>query len=60
MISDSYDLKLTDNVIYEADCARITVGGDNIGMSASISNKSLNSGPGADCLSSRYRCQPLR
>jgi hypothetical protein len=35
MISDSYDLKLTDNVIYEADCARITVGGDNIGMPAS-------------------------
>ena len=36
MISDSYDLKVTDNVIYEADCARITVGGDNIGMPPSI------------------------
>ncbi|KAI5201877.1 hypothetical protein E4T39_05040 [Aureobasidium subglaciale] len=35
MISDSYDLKVTDNVIYEADCARITVGGDNIGTSNS-------------------------
>lgn len=34
MISDSYDLKVTDNVIFEADCARITVGGDNIGMSS--------------------------
>lgn len=32
MISDSYDLKLIDGVVYEADCARITVGGDNIGM----------------------------
>lgn len=32
MISDSYDLKVTDGVIFEADCARITVGGDNIGM----------------------------
>lgn len=32
MISDSYDLKLVDGVVYEADCARITVGGDNIGM----------------------------
>ncbi|CAD0095690.1 unnamed protein product, partial [Aureobasidium vineae] len=28
MISDSYDLKVTDGVIYEADCARITDGGD--------------------------------
>jgi len=35
MISDSYDLKLVDGVVYEADCARITVGGDNIGMPSS-------------------------
>jgi hypothetical protein len=36
MISDSYDLKLVDNVVYEANCNRITVGGDNVGMSALI------------------------
>ncbi|KAI4788045.1 hypothetical protein E4T44_13548 [Aureobasidium sp. EXF-8845] len=37
MISDSYDLTLTDNVIYEADCARITIGGDNIDIGANPS-----------------------
>jgi hypothetical protein len=59
MISDSYDLKLTDNVIYEADCARITIGGDNIGMPASIPPTSFSASLGADCLFSRHRCQPL-
>jgi hypothetical protein len=59
MISDSYDLKLTDNVIFEADCARITVGGDNIGMPPSL-NSFLDPALGADCPSSRHRCQPLR
>ncbi|KAG9678939.1 translationally controlled tumor-associated, partial [Aureobasidium melanogenum] len=37
MISDSYDLKLIDGVVYEADCARITVGGDNIDIGANPS-----------------------
>ncbi|KAG9619624.1 hypothetical protein KCU64_g22130, partial [Aureobasidium melanogenum] len=37
MISDSYDLKLVDGVVYEADCARITVGGDNIDIGANPS-----------------------
>ncbi|KAH0252793.1 translationally controlled tumor-associated, partial [Aureobasidium melanogenum] len=37
MISDSYDLKLVDSVVYEADCARITVGGDNIDIGANPS-----------------------
>ena len=32
IISDSYNLKEVDGVVYEADCTRITVGGENIGM----------------------------
>jgi hypothetical protein len=31
MISDSYDLKLVDDVVYEADCAMITEGGVTVG-----------------------------
>merc|ERR1712129_450136 len=37
MLSDSYDLKLVDGVVYEADCARITVGNDNIDIGANPS-----------------------
>lgn len=33
MISDSYDLKEIDGVVYEADCAMIEVGGINVGTS---------------------------
>ena len=29
MISDSYNLKLVDGVAYEADCKKITVGGES-------------------------------
>lgn len=32
IISDSYDLKEVDGVVYEADCKKITVGGENIGV----------------------------
>ena len=31
VLSDSYDLKLIDGVAYEADCKKITVGGEAIG-----------------------------
>ena len=31
MISDSYDLKEVDGVVYEADCRKITVGGESFG-----------------------------
>lgn len=37
MISDSYDLKEVDGVAYEADCRKITVGGDNIDIGANPS-----------------------
>ncbi|KAK0930828.1 hypothetical protein LTR57_001210 [Friedmanniomyces endolithicus] len=30
LISDSYEMKLKDGVMYEADCKKISVGGDNI------------------------------
>lgn len=32
IISDSYDLKLIDDVVYEADCKKINVGGETFGM----------------------------
>ena len=32
IISDTYELKEIDGVAYEADCRRITVGNDNIGV----------------------------
>ena len=31
IISDSYGLKEVDNVVYEADCKKITIGQENIG-----------------------------
>lgn len=37
MISDSYDLKEIDGVAYEANCSKITVGGDNIDIGANPS-----------------------
>jgi hypothetical protein len=32
LISDSYDLKTVDNIVYEADCAMIEEGGVTVGM----------------------------
>ncbi|PNS15153.1 hypothetical protein CAC42_8154 [Sphaceloma murrayae] len=37
VLSDSYDIKEVDGVIYEADCKKITVGGDNIDIGANPS-----------------------
>ncbi|KAL2888341.1 Translationally-controlled tumor protein [Ceratocystis lukuohia] len=37
MISDSYDLKEIDNVVYEADCAMITLGAVNVDTGANAS-----------------------
>ena len=31
MISDSYDLKEIDGVVYEADCRKINIGGESFG-----------------------------
>ena len=33
VISDSYDLKVIDDTVYEVDCRKITLGADNIGPS---------------------------
>lgn len=32
ILSDSYNLKEVDGTVYEADCKKITVGGENIGQ----------------------------
>ncbi|KAE9983693.1 hypothetical protein BLS_003840 [Venturia inaequalis] len=37
IISDSYDLKEVDGVVYEANCSRITIGADNIDIGANAS-----------------------
>ncbi|KFA65410.1 hypothetical protein S40285_00483 [Stachybotrys chlorohalonatus IBT 40285] len=37
IISDSYDLKLVDDIVYEADCAMITEGGVEIDIGANAS-----------------------
>ncbi|TKA59706.1 hypothetical protein B0A55_11198 [Friedmanniomyces simplex] len=37
LISDSYEMKLKDGVMYEADCKKISVGGDNIDIGANPS-----------------------
>lgn len=37
LISDSYDVKLIDGAVYEADCKKIAVGGDNIDIGANPS-----------------------
>ena len=37
LISDSYDLKEVDGVAYEADCAKITIGGETFDTGANAS-----------------------
>lgn len=37
LISDSYDLKEVDGAVYEADCKKISVGGENIDIGANPS-----------------------
>merc|ERR1711890_60519 len=37
LISDSYDLKTVDGVAYEADCAKITIGGETFDTGANAS-----------------------
>ncbi|SCU94483.1 LADA_0G08812g1_1 [Lachancea dasiensis] len=37
LLSDAYDLKLVDGVIYEADCDMVKVGGDNVDIGANPS-----------------------
>lgn len=56
MISDSFDLKLVDGAVYEVDCARITIGNDNIGTPASFHNSLATGTNKTFC---RHRCQPL-
>ncbi|KAF2120191.1 microtubule/calcium-binding protein [Lophiotrema nucula] len=44
IISDSYNLKEIDGVVYEADCKKITVGGDNIDIGANPSAEEQEEG----------------
>ncbi|KAF2277212.1 microtubule/calcium-binding protein [Westerdykella ornata] len=44
IISDSYNLKEIDGVVYEADCKKITVGGENIDIGANPSAEEADEG----------------
>lgn len=37
LISDSFDLKLVDGIVYEADCHKITIGGESFDTGANAS-----------------------
>ncbi|CAM9021757.1 unnamed protein product [Wickerhamomyces anomalus] len=37
LLSDAYDIKVVDDVIIEADCTMVTVGGDNVDIGANPS-----------------------
>ncbi|SCV05685.1 LANO_0H12926g1_1 [Lachancea nothofagi CBS 11611] len=39
LLSDAYDLKLVDGVIYEANCDMVKVGGDNVDIGANPSSE---------------------
>ncbi|KAL9094979.1 MAG: hypothetical protein Q9165_002581 [Trypethelium subeluteriae] len=44
VLSDSYDIKEIDGVVYEADCKKISVGGDNIDIGANPSAEEADEG----------------
>jgi hypothetical protein len=44
LISDSYDLKEIDGVVYEADCKKITVGGETFDTGANASTEEAEEG----------------
>jgi len=56
IISDSYDLKLIDGVVYEADCKKITVGGETFGMPCPAKHRPPRRGA---LTRRRHRCQRL-
>ncbi|KAK5685053.1 hypothetical protein LTS10_003128 [Elasticomyces elasticus] len=44
LISDSYDMELKDNVMYEINCTKITIGTDNIDIGANASAEEAEEG----------------
>ncbi|KAK4899673.1 hypothetical protein LTR27_002939 [Elasticomyces elasticus] len=44
LISDSYDMTLKDNVMYEINCTKITIGTDNIDIGANASAEEADEG----------------
>jgi hypothetical protein len=44
IISDSYDVKLVDNVVYEADCKKINIGGETFDTGANASAEEAEEG----------------
>ncbi|ORY76067.1 translationally-controlled tumor protein [Protomyces lactucae-debilis] len=44
LISDAYDLELKDGIVYEADCAMVEVGGENVDIGANASAEEADEG----------------
>ncbi|KAI7524536.1 hypothetical protein KC319_g21139, partial [Hortaea werneckii] len=44
LISDSYNLKEVDGAVYEADCSKITIGGENVDIGANPSAEEADEG----------------
>ncbi|KAI6830721.1 Translationally-controlled tumor [Hortaea werneckii] len=44
LISDSYNLKEVDGAVYEADCSKITVGGESVDIGANPSAEEADEG----------------
>lgn len=57
IISDSYDVKEVDGVVYEADCSKITIGGESFGM-LYLHNRPLHRERALT--GRRHRCQRFR
>merc|ERR1739841_373554 len=44
LISDSYNLKEVDGAVYEADCSKITIGGESVDIGANPSAEEADEG----------------
>jgi hypothetical protein len=44
LISDAYDLELKDGIVYEANCAMVEVGGENVDIGANASAEEADEG----------------
>lgn len=61
IISDSYDMKIVDDTVYEVNCRKVTKGAENIGPSCALVT-TLTPPPGTWLkyhFPHRYWCQPI-
>jgi hypothetical protein len=60
IISDSYDIKEIDGVAYEADCRKITVGGEQFGAHSRPTSSTTSRPHELTVLQTLVRMRPLR